>query len=420
MQKAGIVAAVLFASLPFAWSCAQSTGITGSDETGGSAGQTISSGGSSATGGAPATGGSAPTGQPSATGGAAATGKGGSAATGGKSGTGGSTGVTGEGGAGATGTGGQGSGPAGTGGSTGQGGSAVTGSGGQGSAGPSTGGSAGHGSTTTGAGSATGTGGSATTGAGGSATTGAGGSPTTGAGGSPTTGAGGTGATSSTAGGTIVPLYTDPSDPSWDAVIIAAQAHPTVRVVAIVNPNNGPGSSKSSSYTAGIAALQAANIKVIAYVATGYGSHSIASMEAEMDTWKSFYPTVQGVFFDEQSNAASDVPHYQTLAQYAKSIGLGYTVGNPGTDVAPAYVGVLDTMLIYESDGVPAISSLAAWSSYAPSNFGVIPYAVSSMNTTFVQQARQYVEYIYVTNDNLPNPWDSLTSYFSQLLTALE
>jgi hypothetical protein len=42
------------------------------------------------------------------------------------------------------------------------------------------------------------------------------------------------------------------------------------------------------------------------------------------------------------------------------------------------------------------------------------------MDTTFVKQARQYVEYVYVTNDNLPNPWDSLTSYFSQLLTALE
>src|SRR6185437_11196322 len=388
MQKTGIVAAVLFASLPFAWSCAQSTGNTGSDEAGGSAGQTVSSGGSPARGGTPATGGSPAIGQPSSTGGAAATGEGGAPATGGKAGTGGSTGATG----------GQGSGPAGTGGSTGQGGSAVTGA-----AGASTGGSAGQSSTGTGGGSTTGTGGGSTTGTGGSSTTGAGGAGPT-----------------STGGGTIVHLYTSPSDPSWDAIITAAEAHPTVHVVAIVNPSNGPGSSKSSGYTAGIAALQAANIKVLGYVATGYGSHSIASMEAEMDTWKSFYPTVQGVFFDEQSNAASDVPHYQTLAQYAKSVGLSYTVGNPGTDVAPAYVGVIDTMLIYESNGVPAISSLSRWSSYAPSNFGVIPYAVSAMDTTFVKPARQYVEYVYVTNDNLPNPWDSLTSYFSQLLTALE
>ena len=217
-----------------------------------------------------------------------------------------------------------------------------------------------------------------------------------------------------------MPLYTDPSDPSWNAIITAAVAHPTVHVVAIVNPSDGPGSSKSSAYTSGIAALQAAHIEVIGYVATGYGSHSIASMESEMDQWKAFYPTLQGIFFDEQSNSTSDVAHYQTLSQYAKSLGLNHTVGNPGTDVPAAYIGALDTMLIYESNGVPSISSLAQWSSYAPSNFGVIPYAVSSVNATFVQQARQYVEYIYLTNDDLPNPWDSLTSYFSALMTALE
>ena len=199
----------------------------------------------------------------------------------------------------------------------------------------------------------------------------------------------------------------------------AAVAHPTVHVVAIVNPSDGPGSSKNSGYTTGIAALQAAGIKVIGYVATGYGSHSIASMEAEMDTWKSFYPTVQGIFFDEQSNSTGDVAHYQTLSQYAKSIGLGYTVGNPGTG-RPRRLrrrGRYDANL--ESDGVPPLS-ICRVSAYPPSNFGVIPYAVSSMNTTFVQQARQYAAYIYLTNDDLPNPWDSLPSYFAQLLAALE
>jgi hypothetical protein len=143
-------------------------------------------------------------------------------------------------------------------------------------------------------------------------------------------------------------------------------------------------------------------------------------MEAEMDTWKAFYPTLQGIFFDEQSNSTSDVAHYQTLSQYSKSIGLNYTVGNPGTGVPTAFVGAVDTMLIYESNGVPPMSDLSSYSAYNKSNFGVIPYAVSSMNSTFVQQARQYVQYIYLTNDDLPNPWDSLSSYFSQLLASLE
>ena len=154
-------------------------------------------------------------------------------------------------------------------------------------------------------------------------------------------------------------------------------------------------------------------------MATGYGSHSIAEMESEIDKWKSFYPTVQGIFFDEQSNDPADVAHYQTLSQYAKSKGLTYTVGNPGTDVPTAYIGALDTMLVYESDGLPSIASLKAWSAYAPSNFGIIPYKCS-MDAAFVKQARQYIRYVYLQNDDLPNPWDSLTTFFGDLLGALE
>ena len=63
---------------------------------------------------------------------------------------------------------------------------------------------------------------------------------------------------------------------------------------------------------------------------------------------------------------------------------------------------------------------MAGWhANYAPSNFGIIPYA-TALDTTFVQNARKYVQYIYLQSDSLPNPWDSLPSYFSALLGALE
>jgi Spherulation-specific family 4 len=222
------------------------------------------------------------------------------------------------------------------------------------------------------------------------------------------------------AAGTIVPLYTYPTDASWTAIVTAKQAHPTVRVVAIVNPNNGPGSSKDGSYTTGIGKLVAANIVVIGYVATGYTSRTAATVEADIDRWKSFYPQLQGIFFDEQSNKAADVAYYQTVSDYAKGQGLSYTVGNPGTDTAEAFVGALDTMLIYESAGLPSNTELAGWhTKYAPSNFGIIPYA-TGFDAAFVQTARKYVAYIYLQNDDLPNPWDTLPSYFGNLLAALE
>ncbi len=169
-----------------------------------------------------------------------------------------------------------------------------------------------------------------------------------------------------TAGATIVPLYTSPGDPSWTAVIAAKKAHPTVGVVAIVNPSNGPGGAVSSAYASGIAGLNAAGIKVLGYVATGYTANSAASVKADIDRWKAFYPgQIGGIFFDEQSNKAGDVAYYRDLSQYTKAQGLSFTVGNPGTDTAESFVGALDMMLIYESAGLPAESRLA-WMAREP------------------------------------------------------
>ncbi|HEY5449822.1 MAG TPA: hypothetical protein VIQ54_13800, partial [Polyangia bacterium] len=64
--------------------------------------------------------------------------------------------------------------------------------------------------------------------------------------------------------------------------------------------------------------------------------------------------------------------------------------------------------------------AMGGWhAKYAPSNFGIIPYA-ASIDATFVRNARKFVDYIYVQNDNLPNPWDSVPSNFGDLLAALE
>src|SRR5262249_54233435 len=72
------------------------------------------------------------------------------------------------------------------------------------------------------------------------------------------------------AGATIVPLYSLPTDPAWTAIIAAKKNHPTVDVVAIVNPDSGPGAAKDASYTDGIAALLGAGIRVIGYVHSSY------------------------------------------------------------------------------------------------------------------------------------------------------
>jgi hypothetical protein len=120
------------------------------------------------------------------------------------------------------------------------------------------------------------------------------------------------------------------------------------------------------------------------------------------------------------SNPGSE-SYYTALTAYAKGHGADFTVGNPGTDTASSYLGTEDVMLIYESDGVPAVSALAGWhTSYDRHNFGIIPYAVPSLNASFVASAKPYVGYIYLQSDNLPNPWDSIPPYLSDLLASLD
>jgi hypothetical protein len=228
-------------------------------------------------------------------------------------------------------------------------------------------------------------------------------------------------APASAAGGTLIPLYTAPSDPSWAAVVAAKAAHPTVSVLAVVNPANGPGDAVQASYTSGTAALASAGVKVLGYVYTGYGNRAAGDVQAAIDRWHAFYPAVTGIFFDEQSSALGREGYYRDLSAYAKARGLDFTVGNPGSDTAPTYVGTTDLILVYENAGLPSVSDLGGWhTTYDRRNFGIIPYGVAALDAAFVKAARERVGYIYLQSDALPNPWDSVPGYLDSLLGALE
>jgi hypothetical protein len=226
--------------------------------------------------------------------------------------------------------------------------------------------------------------------------------------------------TSSETGATIIPLYSSPSSGHWDAVIAAKQAHPKVPIMAVVNPHSGPGVEARSSYVTGIAKLAAAGIKVIGYVWTQYATRPAAEVQADLRQWRAIYPGVTGMFFDEMEHHGGSEVYYRDLTTYAKSLGFDFTMGNPGADSVPSYIGTVDVIFIYETDGLPSSSRLGGWhANYDKKNFGILPYAVS-MSRTFVTSARQHVCYIYMQDDTLPNPWDTLPSYFNDLLAALE
>jgi hypothetical protein len=220
--------------------------------------------------------------------------------------------------------------------------------------------------------------------------------------------------------GVMVPLYTYPTSSTWDLMVQTKSANANVPTIAIINPGSGPGTSQNSDYVAGIQKLQSGNITVLGYVYTSYGSRSISLVESDIDKYNTWY-NLDGIFFDEMSNVAGKETYYQTLSNYADSLGLTITVGNPGTDTISSYVGTVDNIIIYESAGLPSLSSLGGWhSNYDKANFSVIPYAVSSLDQDYVVGATSYTGFIYITNDNLPNPWDSLPPYYPDLVSTVD
>jgi hypothetical protein len=225
---------------------------------------------------------------------------------------------------------------------------------------------------------------------------------------------------SAASAGIMIPLYTYPGG-TWDQVIAAKNAHPSVPIIAIINPNNGPGSSSDSNYASGIQELQSAGITVIGYVFTLYGSRSTSAVTADIDRYKNWYPQIDGIFFDEMLNNPGGENYYSNLSNYAKSVGLSFTVGNPGTDIASSYVGTMDNIIIYETGGLPSLNLLGGWhTGYDKSNFSYLAYGVGTLNEIFVDSSSNYVSYMYITNDGLSNPWDSVPPYFMDLAAALD
>lgn len=218
--------------------------------------------------------------------------------------------------------------------------------------------------------------------------------------------------------GVIVPLYSYPGS-DWDVVVQAKLAHPSVPIVVIINPSNGPGGSQDQNYVSGVEMLRSAGIIVLGYVHTSYAARSLSSDIADVNSYKAWY-AVNGIFFDEMSNVPGNEAYYSSLSAYAKSVGLSLTFGNPGASVPASYVGTVDCIVIYESQGLPNSSSLAAWTlGMGKNNFAMIAYGVNQMDRSSMSNLSGHVAYVYLTDGSLPNPYGALPGYFAGFVATL-
>ena len=214
--------------------------------------------------------------------------------------------------------------------------------------------------------------------------------------------------------GVVIPLYTDPPSPAWDAVIAARIQYPDVPMVVVINPNDGP-SPYDSKYVPAVRQLQSLGITVLGYVKTGYATVPFSNATNEMTEYRNWYH-VNGTLFDEMSYWHGNETYYANLSNYSKSIGLGFTMGNPGIDTLPSYIGTVDNIVIYENTSLPEDSKLAGWhTGYPKADFSMVAIEVGSLNKSYVQDVSNFVKYIYVTNYTLPNPYESISPFLANM-----
>jgi hypothetical protein len=222
----------------------------------------------------------------------------------------------------------------------------------------------------------------------------------------------------------LVPAYFDPSSSNyWSRLATQASKMPG-RLYAIANKANGPGSKYDTTYAVVINNMHSNHGKVIGYVWTDYGTIPLATAEADINRWFSFYPSMDGIFFDGQANTTGKETYYQTLYNYVKSKNAaGLVAANPGTNTISNYLvyngnRVTDVICIFESGtGFDSFTASSLTKSYSNSNWYVLPYntTASQWQSRLVRAASNNIGWIYLTDDTGNNPWDTLPSYFENL-----
>ncbi len=197
---------------------------------------------------------------------------------------------------------------------------------------------------------------------------------------------------------------------------------PTVGI-AIINPNSGPGKTLDQNYVNTTRTAQAKGITVLGYVHTSYGRRNGSQVKGEIDKYYNWYG-VDGIFFDEASNDCAKQSYYLNLYNYVKGKGgKAVDIINPGINTPECYITAADIIVNFEDNYTNyQMWAPSGWEfNYPASRFWqlVIGATDSQLSNAISLSKNRNAGWIYVTNDTLPNPWDTLPAnpYWSNELT---
>jgi len=210
----------------------------------------------------------------------------------------------------------------------------------------------------------------------------------------------------------LVPSFIYPGS-GWDAI---ASSYPTVGI-ALLNIDSGPGTGPESNFQDQVSAEQGAGVQMYGYVSAAYGDEALSDAETQIDDYASWYG-VDDIFVDEASTDCALVSSYfQPLYAYIHAHG-GQEILNPGTSTSACYMSATDILDTFEGSYSQYLTySAPSWTTGYPATrfFNEIfdTSTQSDMVNVVSQSLAQNIGWIYVTDAGLPNPYDTLPSYWS-------
>lgn len=211
----------------------------------------------------------------------------------------------------------------------------------------------------------------------------------------------------------LIPYYIYPTTSGISKLLAPfAYAPDTKKLIAVLNPASGPGTGATdNNYKTAVRRIKDAGHIAAGYVHTSYAKRDSTVVKAEIDRWVKTYK-VQGLFLDEATVSDTN-NYYANLAAYARTKGITFVVTNPGTQADTTPTGV-DVVVIWEDNHLPSPDSITG---SAPANRALLVYGQATKPDLSPYKGK--VGWVYATPDVLPNPWDTLPTYWQDFVATV-
>ena len=256
-----------------------------------------------------------------------------------------------------------------------------------------------------------------------------------------------TGLAAASGPGLLVPAYFSPGDDGlWPK--LNAVAEKKVPLIAIMNPDVGPGDKPDPEYIKATKALQKSGGKVVGYIFTKYGRRNAGHVMEDITRYFEWYPHIDGIFVDQMpadlSNKKKEPSRYKAefakiggnqkpkdarkeMTQYYYGIWVHVkalksewmVIGNPGATPDQSFYKekTADVFVTFANhDGYDAYKP-PSWLKRGSRKTAHLIYDVASTEDMkkHIAAAKEHgADWVYVSDDGGGNPWDTLPAYWDE------